>query len=103
MPTFLARVELKGSPSEETYDRLHSVLADYNFFQQSAQGLGSGADDLPHATYINTAAPPQDILGFYGSVRDTLVTQGFTFKLTLAEVSALHTTEGTKWEGKDSK
>jgi hypothetical protein len=55
MARYIARVELKGNPSRETYDKLHALMSNLGFKQTIA-----GTDDeirvpvvadLPHATY----------------------------------------------------
>jgi hypothetical protein len=55
MARYIARVELKGNLSRETYDKLHALMSNLGFKQTIA-----GTDDeirvpvvadLPHATY----------------------------------------------------
>jgi hypothetical protein len=55
MARYIARVELKGNPSRETYDKLHTLMRDLGF----RQAIKGTHDDtrvpvvagLPHATY----------------------------------------------------
>jgi hypothetical protein len=54
-PTYLARVELRGAPSRETYDKLHALMSSLGF-EQTIKGVYdethiSVEADLPHATY----------------------------------------------------
>lgn len=61
MTTYLARVELRGNPSGETYQHLHkameSVLYYRSFFWNGRQFF------LPHATYVCTEASSGLVLG----------------------------------------
>jgi hypothetical protein len=54
-PTYLARVELTGAPSRETYDKLHALMSSLGF-EQTIKGVYdethiSVEANLPHATY----------------------------------------------------
>ena len=55
MARYIARVELKGNPSRETYDKLHTLMRDLGF-RQTIEGTHDDirvpvVADLPHATY----------------------------------------------------
>jgi hypothetical protein len=52
---YIARVELRGTPSLETYDKLHALMSSLGF-EQTIKGIYdethiSVEADLPHATY----------------------------------------------------
>lgn len=55
MPNYTVRVELKGNPTFQQYEALHSLMAGFGLYQ-TVTGISttSGASDvysLPHATY----------------------------------------------------
>jgi hypothetical protein len=55
VPSYLARVELRGAPSRETYDKLNALMSSLGF-EQTIKGVYdethiSVEADLPHATY----------------------------------------------------
>jgi hypothetical protein len=52
---YLARVELRGAPSRETYDKLHALMSSLGF-EQTIKGVYDETHilveaDLPNATY----------------------------------------------------
>lgn len=59
MADFAIRVELKGDPSFETYQKLHALMAKKGFLQTIAgvdlQG-NKRTFNLPHAVYYGTSA-----------------------------------------------
>lgn len=71
MAWYTVRVELRGNPSYEEYDKLHSLMA-LNGWSKSLTGVTAQGQsltrDLPHATYYGES------LQHVGSVRDSLQT-----------------------------
>ncbi len=51
MAWYIARVELKGNPSRETYDKLHTLMRDLGFRQAMKDTRVPVVAGLPHATY----------------------------------------------------
>jgi hypothetical protein len=49
MPNYSVRVELRGNPSFETYEKLHALMKKQGFLQTVTGDKGTSA--LPHATY----------------------------------------------------
>lgn len=52
MALFVVRVELRGTPTREDYDRLHAAMRKASFSQTIAGSTGTF--NLPHATYSST-------------------------------------------------
>jgi|ERR1019366_324261 hypothetical protein len=52
MPQFTTRVELYGTPSNETYNLLHSAMA-VNKFSRNIKGTDGKIYELPHAVYYS--------------------------------------------------
>jgi hypothetical protein len=50
MPSYIARVELRGNPSSKDYKRLHKAMKQLGFLQTI---IGSNKYNLPHGEYIN--------------------------------------------------
>lgn len=67
MANYAIRVELRGDPSYETYEKLHALMKN-NGFDQRIKGL-NGMSSLPHATYYGSSTSECT------SVRDTLQAQ----------------------------
>jgi hypothetical protein len=64
MPNYAIRVELRGNPTREQYDKLHALMAQSGFMQ-TIQGVNTEGKqqvfNLPHAVYygfsnVNTGA-----------------------------------------------
>jgi hypothetical protein len=55
MLRYIARIELKGNPSRERYDKLHALMSNLGFKQTIAgthdETCVPVVADLPHATY----------------------------------------------------
>jgi hypothetical protein len=59
MYQLFARVELRGSPSAEIYQRLHDYMRGLNWFTTIT---GSSTSTLPHATYQAVCSAAPDVL-----------------------------------------
>lgn len=58
MPVLFARVELRGTPTETVYEKLHAHMKSLNWYQY----LPSNTDKLmPHAMYQATFSEEQDL------------------------------------------
>ena len=59
MANFAIRVELRGDPSFQTYQKLHALMAK-NGFRQTIDGFdlqgNKGKFDLPHAVYYGSSS-----------------------------------------------
>lgn len=70
MSNFAIRVELRGSPTWETYDKLHAVMARLGFTQTIYGENSDGKQqwfNLPHAIYYGMSASDT------GAVRNSVV------------------------------
>lgn len=60
MAQIFIRVELRGNPKAEDYDRLHEFMATKNWYRQINRS--AGVSMLPHATYQGSSdTAPVDI------------------------------------------
>ena len=64
MNSYTIRVELRGDPSYEKYEKLHKLMANLGF-GRTVTGSNS-AHDLPHATYYGNSSAT------VSAVRDTV-------------------------------
>lgn len=58
-PSYIARVEWRGTPPRETYDKLHALMSNLGF-KQTIKGIHDETHipveaDLPHATYAGVS------------------------------------------------
>jgi hypothetical protein len=51
MPTYIARIELRGSPTRQDYDNLHARMQDIGFLQTIT--IDGETYELPHAEYAH--------------------------------------------------
>lgn len=69
MPNYAIRVELRGNPSAERYESLHTLMVQRGFGRTvkgvTTQGNKSNVD-LPHATYYGSSE------NYCSSVRDSV-------------------------------
>jgi hypothetical protein len=119
MPQLFVRVELRGNPTVEIYQRLHALMQSMNWFQTIAQvpapdpypylSLLGGSRvpptlsapllpstvALPHATYQGTGYEPLDIPLLARTIKQTIEQQVWTRALVLVvEANRWSQTEG---------
>jgi hypothetical protein len=84
-----ARIELRGSPSSEIYQRLHQHMSGLNWYP-TISGTNPGSLQpitaaLPHATYQATfAIAPTDLLQLGNSLKDGIEKNVWTKALILS-------------------
>jgi hypothetical protein len=64
MPDYTVRVELRGNPPFERYEKLHALMKSKGFLQTIANSGGTW--ELPHATYFGWSTDS------CGAVRDSV-------------------------------
>lgn len=83
MSQLFARVELRGTPGEDVYKRLHDFMHGNNWFQQIA-GV-----QLPHATYQGTnPSEAPNLLGIANALKEEIEKTIWTKALVLVVRSA---------------
>jgi hypothetical protein len=71
MANYILRIELLGSPGEETYKTLQAFMAGQGFSMSISNGAGEPAV-LPHATYLgeSSLAPPDAAYRLRSALQD---------------------------------
>jgi hypothetical protein len=83
MAQLFARVELRGTPGEETYQKLHQYMFSKNWFQQI------NGYDLPHATYqANSVAAEPNLMAMANELKTEIERRIWTKALILMVRSA---------------
>jgi hypothetical protein len=84
MANYAVRVELRGKPSFETYEKLHALMATFGFYQ-TVNGQ-KGISNLPHATYYGSStfdcSAVRDFLG--SSIRTSIQSEMILFVVQAA-------------------
>jgi hypothetical protein len=87
MIQLFARVELRGTPSAEIYQRLHNHMLTLNWYTHIS---GSGVTvALPHATYqAKMETPPADLRIYANELKSGIEANVWTKALVLVAITA---------------
>jgi hypothetical protein len=80
MSTLFARVELRGTPAEDTYEKLHAHLAALNWFRSLP---GHPTKGMPHAMYQASFAGVPNIAQIADLLKSGIETKVWTKALVL--------------------
>jgi hypothetical protein len=86
MSQLFARIELRGTPSEQTYEKLHAYMKSQNWLQDIT---GSATISLPHGTYqAKFASDEPDTLAIAKALRTYIEANIWTKAIVLVIRSA---------------
>jgi hypothetical protein len=80
MPVLFARVELRGTPSDAIYEKLHSHLRSLNWYQNLP---GNPNRLMPHAMYQANYIAEPDVLAIANYLKSQIETYVWTKALVL--------------------
>jgi hypothetical protein len=83
MADFVVRVELRGNPTEVTYEKLHTMMSQRGFYMTVSEGSRSYA--MPHATYYGSSNQAADQIS--GELRDAIASSVWTKPLVFVSQS----------------
>lgn len=99
MTQLFARIELRGSPSQEIYQKLHQYMANLNWLTTISGTAGVAAQSmtvaLPHATYQAIYnSPPTNLLDVANKLKSGIEANVWTKALILV-IESLNWAETT--------
>jgi hypothetical protein len=80
MSQLFARIELRGTPNEDVYNKLHAYMEAKNWFRTIT---GTKTVALPHATYQATSGEAPELLKIANALKAEIESQIWTKALVL--------------------